>query len=158
MTDDATSPGGGSGSVVTVRVQQYLRETKPWVTFMSILVFVGAGFMIVAALVMLAIGAAGGAAARSAFGGAMIGGVVAVVYLLFALLYIMPGLFLWRYRNAIGRLGVDGSVGTLENALMHQRSFWRFVGILTLVGLGIALLSVVAVIIFGLAAAGSVMR
>jgi hypothetical protein len=140
-------------SAVTDRTQKYLAETRPWVRFMSIIVFIGAGFMVIAALAMFAFMSAGGAAANNPLAGVVGGSGAALIYLALALLYVAPGVFLSRYASAIGRLAKDGSVSTLEDALQHQRSFWRYAGILTLVGLVLAVLVIILAIVAGVVAA-----
>lgn len=117
-----------------------LAGTKPWVRFISVLMFVGAGFMLLAALVM---GLAGGTIFSSMastgsgpkFSGAMGAGIglgIALFYGLFALLYIYPALKLWKYANRIGDLASSGQTRDLEAALNEQRVFWKFVGIMIL--------------------------
>ncbi len=154
MTDDSMS-GPGAGLGVTARSQQFLRETRPWVALMSILTFVVAGLMVLAALAMLALGAAVRSAAGG--GGAFAGGLVGVVYLVMAVVYIMPALYLWRYRTAIDRVVAGGSTGALEDALMHQRSVWRVVGILTIIMIAFAVIGIIAAIGIALSA-GTLMR
>jgi uncharacterized membrane protein YjgN (DUF898 family) len=147
-----TGPGTGAtggAKVVTLTplAQQYLDQTRPWVRFLSIVTFVSAGLM---ALVMLLVGmvgglAGGGRGAAGVLGSAIGGGLMALLYLALACLYIAPGLYLARYANAIESLKTNQTASVLEDALKHQRSFWRFVGILCAVAI------VVGVIGFGLA-------
>ena len=87
--------------------------------------------------------------------GAMGGILIGVFYLVFGVIYIIPTLQLHRYANAIARLGQGGGTPAIEAALMHQRSFWRTVGILMLVVLVIWVLAVAIGIVVGLAAAVS---
>jgi hypothetical protein len=147
------TPAPAAASAVTERAQRYLGETKPWVRFMSVMIFIGAGFMVIAALAMFALMSAGGAAGDNPLAGVIGGSVAALVYLALALLYVAPGVFLSRYAGAIGRLAKDKSVGTLEDALQHQRSFWRYVGILTLVSVALSVLVVTLAIVVGVLAA-----
>jgi hypothetical protein len=152
VINEPTAQGAGYAASVTDRVQQYLRETKPWVTLMSVLVFIVAGMMVLGALAVLAMSVIGGAASESAIGGALVGGILAIAYGVLALLYIMPGVYLWRYQSAIGQLVADRSTGALERALEHQRSFWRFVGILSICMTAIAVIGVVAAVGIGVVA------
>jgi hypothetical protein len=147
MSDDFAPPL--SAGAVTERVQQYLSQTKPWVRLISVLIFIGSAFMVIGALGMFALIAVGTATAGStqALGGASAWAVAALMYLVMAGLYIAPGIFLSRYASAIGRLIHDRSTATLENALMHQRSFWRYIGIMTLVMFGLMVLLIVIVMI-----------
>jgi hypothetical protein len=138
-------------TVLSPRAQEYLDQTRPWVRFISIMVFVGAAFMALAGLVMIALTMAGAMAASGAnapFGAV---GVVAAgfFYLMLACLYIAPGVFLHRYAVAIRQLKAACTSSALEDALKHQKSFWRFMGILTVVGLVICVLVLVIAIVVG---------
>jgi hypothetical protein len=145
-----TGPSGGSALVcLTPAGQQYLGQTRPWLRFMSIVAFAMAGLMVIVGVVMLLVGVFGGLASRNAgIAGPMnglFGLLVGALYIGMAPLYVLPGLYLARYASALRLLEANASAATFEDALKHQRAFWRFVGILTAVGLTIA------VVIFGLA-------
>jgi hypothetical protein len=80
------------------------------------------------------------------------------LYLLLAFLYIFPGLYLWRYANAIDSLVNAPQSLTLEEAMKHQTSFWRFIGILTAVMLIIYAVAFCLVMVFGVFGAMSTMN
>ena len=155
----ATTPQGSSdfssaGAVSAAAVQQ-LAATKPWVRFMSVITFVCAGFMLIAAAGMVMMGSMGAMSKGGAafpFTGVM-GFGIAVIYAALSLIYIFPGVKLWKYANAIGMLIQSGREGDLVAALNHQRSFWKFVGILVLSMLVLYLVIIVFVTVGGVAAA-----
>ncbi len=60
---------------------------------------------------------------------------------------------LFRYASAIVTLKAQPSAAALEQALKHQRSFWRVVGILTVAGLVVGLAVFVLAIVAGVVAA-----
>ena len=67
------------------------------------------------------------------------------------LLYVPAWLFLKRYAASIRGLQNGGGPASLEEALAHQKSFWKYVGVLLLVtGIAIAAL-VLGGIVLGLA-------
>lgn len=119
-----------------------LERTRPWVLFMSILGFVSVGFMILGGI---GVAVAGIAAQRPEFA------ILAVLYPLLGLIYIFPSLYLYRYSARIRGLATNAQVQQLDSALDAQRSFWKFVGIVTVVGLA------VTVLIFMFAIAAGVM-
>jgi hypothetical protein len=80
-------------------------------------------------------------------------GVMALVYVLLAFVYVAPGMYLSRYASAIKRLKANATAGGLEDTLKHQKSFWRFVGILTAIGLVVAAIVAVLGILAGVIAA-----
>jgi hypothetical protein len=85
----------------------------------------------------------------------MAGAGIGAAYLVFAVLYFFPALYLMRYAGAIKRIG-PANPTAMEEALARQASFWRLVGILTalLIGLYVVAIAVVAAIaVMGAAAA-----
>jgi hypothetical protein len=152
----ASQPGaetreGMTTVILTRQAQLFLDQTRPWVRFVSIMVFIGAALMVLAAVVMIGLTMAGAFAASSGsnpFGAA---GMVAVgfFYMMLACLYIAPGVFLSRYATAIRRLKETSASNALEDALKHQKSFWRFVGILMVIGLVITALALIIAILAG---------
>ncbi|MBN2171946.1 MAG: hypothetical protein JW819_11575 [Candidatus Krumholzibacteriota bacterium] len=157
MPDEGTidQPGGDTlqgstmgGTVsspppVDPTVIRLLTETKPWVRFMSILGFIGCGFLVIAGIIM---GAVGTFSEMGPFGG-----LISIVYIAMAVLYIFPALFLFRYADAIRDLARWRSTRALEGALDHQRRFWRFVGIFTIVVLGLYVVGLFIAMIVGIA-------
>jgi len=149
--------GGGAGaSVLTPLAQQYLDQTRPWVRFMSVLIFIMAGLMVVVAVVLLLAslaGGLGGAAGTPDVLGGIGGALLAVFYVALALVYVAPGVYLARYATAIKLLKTDADAGRLEDALKHQKSFWRFVGIMSVVGLVLSVVFVGLAVVVGVVAA-----
>ena len=139
-------PSGAAGAVSPAIVEP-LRRTKGWVRFLAILGFIGAGFMLLAALgmgVAWTVAPPTGAEEMlplligySVFLGAM------------AFLYVVPCLRLLRYASGIARLEVQRDAGSLEHALEQQRSFWRFLGITAIVLLVLYALFLMGAIAFG---------
>jgi hypothetical protein len=135
----AVVASGGSGGISPL-ILEHLRLTRPWVKLVAILGFIGSAFLLIAALVMMVFGSAIGLMGPqsadnplSAAFGAGFGVGIGLVYILLAFLYIAPSLYLLRYARAIQALLANPQVPTLEEALGHQKSFWRFVGICTAV-------------------------
>ncbi len=120
---------------VTDRMLDVLRQTKPWVTFLSILAFVGTGLLALVALVMFS---AGGILKNlphqpgvPPFFGPGVVAVFGVLYLVMAVfIYLLPCLILFRYGTAIGRIVTGDGQTAMEEALSKQKSFWKYIGIL----------------------------
>jgi hypothetical protein len=68
-------------------------------------------------------------------------GPLIIMALLLAFLLIYPLVRLSKYASAIARLKMTRSGVDLENALMQQRLFWRFIGVLLLIGVSFWVLS-----------------
>ena len=130
----AQPPSFSTSSEVSQGVLAQLAGTKGWVRFMSVLMFIGAGFMLLGALFMLVMGGSIAASAKSG-AGALPGGVMtgaSILYAALSLLYIYPALKLWNYASNIGVLLLSSSMLDLEAALSQQRSFWKFLGIMVI--------------------------
>ncbi len=138
-------PGASGDAVVTPAILDSMRQTRPWVLFLSILGFIGAGFMILGSIGILIAG--------SAMGGAELG-VIAIVYVVMAVVYIFTSLYLYRYASSIKMLLGGYGVHALEEALAHQKSFWKLVGIMAAVGMVVYALAIVAMIAVGAAMPG----
>ncbi|HYH45230.1 MAG TPA: DUF5362 family protein [Thermoanaerobaculia bacterium] len=120
----AVASGGSDG--VSSLVLEHLKNTKPWVRLLSVLGFIGAGLMLILGVVVIA----GGTMVQSMLGDTGVPlAALGVIYLAAAFLYIAPSMYLWRYGKAIGVLLDSPRVRNLEEALGHQKSFWRFAGI-----------------------------
>jgi hypothetical protein len=150
----SSSALGGEG--ITEGVLEQLRKTKGWVKFLGVMAFIGAALMVVLGVVIMAGGAFGAAFAGQA--GAELGpwftAIIGLIYIVMALLYIYPGMKLWKYGKTIDRLLEDRASVTLEAALNEQRSLWKFCGIMMIIMLSLYIVAaIVAVIAIGAAAA-----
>ena len=137
---------------VTEEMVQHLRDTKPWVRFLSIMMFIGSGLMILGALFMLL----AGAISRDL--GAVFGAMMAFVYILLAALYIYPSLMLFKYASSIQSLVRDRNPRSMTDALGYQKAFWRFAGILTMVMLCVYALVLIVLMFVGIAGLASRFR
>jgi hypothetical protein len=76
---------------------------------------------------------AGGGTTDSPMGPMAMAG-LGLIYVLLALLYIIPSRYLFRYASAIKRaLDSPSKTQPIEEALGYQKSFWKFCGILMLI-------------------------
>jgi hypothetical protein len=130
------------GQCVTPTVLDMLRQTQPWVRFLSVLGFISSGLMVLIGV--------GGAVAMMSRGI----GFIFLIYVPMALLYFVPSLFLFRYASRIAELRVIRGVKQLEDALAAQKSFWKFVGIAAMVVIAIYLLMLVGAFVLPLMMGG----
>ncbi len=131
---------------ITALMGQYAAQMKPWVRLMSVLSYIGAIFMFVVGAIIALVGsmagslAGGGSEEFGARGLGMIGGaLLGGIYAAMGLIYLPPAIFLGRTASAIGRIQADQTTG-FEDMLKSQKSFWRYVGILALVMIVLAVL------------------
>ncbi len=144
------TPGATAAGQVSAGSVQALRETRPWVLLLAILGIIVTGLMLLGGLGIL-LGGMFSAGSGGGMGGPALGimAVMGVAYLLFALLYLYPIIKLFKFSGAIGRLSQTGAVRDLEEALRQQRSFWRFLGIVTLVVIGLYVVMILVMIVGG---------
>ncbi len=133
-----TIGNNNSGNTITTGIVDQLKRTRPWVLLISIV-----GFIFTALMAILTVGIffGGGAAMMSGPGmppGMEAGGLIVgmgIMYLVMTILYFVISLFLLKYAAAIKRFVASGTSQDMEHALKHQASFWKLIGILTLVTL-----------------------
>ncbi len=142
-----TAPAGQgpAATPITPLMAQHLLATRPWVLFLSILAFIGCGLLVAAGLGMIAVGglSLGGGGDFFTRGRPLPWIVQGVTYLAMALvmggLYAAPAWLLCSYAAAIKRYRYSGRSGDMEAALRIQKSFWKFVGIMTIFVLALCL-------------------
>jgi hypothetical protein len=117
------SPGMSTEEMPSDLIES-MRNTKGWVAFLAVLGFIGCGVIALGGLIF-SVGLIG---ARTGFPAAM-----GLLYLVMAGLYFVPSLYLWRYGQLSGAFVQQPNSATLALALAQQKSFWRFVGIMTVV-------------------------
>lgn len=150
------APGfAATGSSVPPGTIEALRQTRPWVLFLAVIGALFTGILLLLSLGMLAGGAFApstidqaddsGTQASLAKGMLLLGG---VLYLFFAALYLYPVVKLFKYAGAIRALALGGAAADLENALRQQKSFWKFTGILVILGI-VAYIASLAFVIAG---------
>ena len=119
-----------------------LQNTQPWVRFCSILGFVSGGAMVLIGLVAGTVGL---------ITGNLESAVMIVVYPPLGVLYAVPSFYLLRYANRIRRFIASSSQQDLVTALDAQRSFWKCVGVLSLISLAVMVVAFTVVVAFGVA-------
>jgi hypothetical protein len=137
------TPNGTVGAAVV----DQLARTRGWTRLFSVLLWIGAAFLILAGGTMMLFGLiAGGAAEQMEQQLAAIGGALGlgIFYFLMAIFYIYPALKLGGYSSRISDLINAPSETNLIAALNEQRAFWKYVGILMVV-----MLALYAVIFIG---------
>ncbi len=148
------SPPVSSGEAVAASTLAVLSATKPWVRFMSVLMWIGVVFML---LVAAGMGIFSTLGAAKSFPTGPLGGAQFIIFAAFygvlAFVYIYPALKLWKYANRIGSLAASRSVIDLDAALNEQRSFWKFLGVMTIIMLSLYLVAIIGFVALGATAA-----
>lgn len=159
VSGERTDLFAGSGLVSGAAIQQ-LAATKPWVRLLSVISFIGSGFMLLGAGSLVLMGTIGSIAASGKSGSvlpASFGIGLAIAYALFAVIYLYPGVKLWKYASSIARLMQTQSEADLVDALDQQRGFWKFIGVMVTIIIGLYILAMVLMVI-GVAGAAAFSR
>ena len=122
--------------------QGFLRETAKWARFLSIVGFIFICLYVLLALMMFAMGGAMDAASENMDGmggmgmmGAVGGAAMGVIYLICALIYFFPILYLYRFAsNTLSALD-SNNTDQLTNGLENLKSHYKFMGILMCIAL-----------------------
>ncbi len=115
--------------------------------------------MVLAALLMFAGGALISERASSMYGNrGMLGGaplgLIGVAYLFMAALYFFPVLYLNKFSSKmLNAISMRDSL-TLESSFEQLRNHYRFIGILTIVMIGLYALGILMMVIGGIAGGG----
>ncbi len=133
--------------VVSDDMLDALNATRPWVKFIAIVWFVGVAFMVVFGLAMIT-----GMYTGFSVPGfpALLGRVFGTFYIVMALAYVMPALYLYRYAKAIAGFQAASVMTSFENALKQQKSFWKYFGIFIIVVLVLYVLFIGGFMIAGI--------
>lgn len=125
------------GLIITDEIRGYWRETANWSLFVSILMFIFIG--------LLLLGMFFGGFAMANVGG---GGIVMVlVFFLYALVLFFPAWYYYKFAT-LTKLAVQmGDNNALEDGFDYLKRFYRFIGILIIVFIALYLLF----LIFGVA-------
>jgi hypothetical protein len=133
---------------MTASMIESLRATKPWTQLLAILGFISVFFMALGGIFSYIgytrMGDHGSGAPFSFF-------FMVFVYLLAGVLYLIPSYLLLKYATSLGRFLDGEGLQAGEQAFSYEKSFWKFLGILGLISIGIAILGIAAAIIIPLA-------
>lgn len=129
---------------LTDAAKNFLRETGKWATFLSIVGFVFLGLIVLIAIAMFTMGAS--MAAMMGPGMSAMGAAGGIIYLLIALLYFFPILYLYKFGSNIKQAFANNSSEELTIALENLKSHYKFIGILMIIMLSFYVLSILLVI------------
>lgn len=115
-------------------VVEHLVHTRPWVKFCSISGYVASAFFIIIGSVSVL-----NTIKRASLQDQLL---LSGTYLILAILFLIPSIWLSIYARSITRLQKSNGIEDLEQAIAHQRTFWRQMAIMILILLAIYLLSI----------------
>lgn len=120
-----------------------LRDTRPWVKLVGVAMLVGSFLIVLFGVLMAALSS-----------DPRVPSVVWLVYAVFGAIYFAPSLHLLKYAASIQRLMRNRDLGTLSEALGHQKRFWHFVGVVTLLVIVLYALAIAVAVFLAFAGSG----
>ncbi len=141
-----------SNLIVNESAKSNLVEATKWAKFLCILAAIGAAFMVLAGLGVIAVSAIGGAMADSGLtGGVGVG--VGIFYLVFAAIYVIPLMKAFKWISKTREAISDNSSSAFEEASYNLRFVLKFFGILSIAVIILYIVIMIGVVAFGAASA-----
>lgn len=136
MIDNLDDQFSSTDIKVTNDIKQFLITAGKWAKFLAIVTYVMCGIIVIAGFIMLI------SASQMSFLSTQYY-VMGFVYIAMAVLYVFMGLYLFRFgKNAI--TGCENSKqGDFKYAMESLKSFFKFIGIVTIVVLSLYILFIV---------------
>ncbi len=126
----------------------YLKEAARWAKFLAIVGFVCIGLLVIIALFAGAFLSSFSSFAGPASGAARVGGAfVTVIYILIAVLYFFPCLYLYNFASKAQVALRSNDQEQLNTSLKNLKAMFRYMGILTIIWLCFVLLGFIAAIL-----------
>lgn len=143
---------------LTAQAQDYLRIAAKWCTFLSIVGFIALGFMLLGALAMFAMGSAIDAASQMGGGmnpmaGMFSGTVLGLIYLIAVILCFFPTMYLYKFASKTKQALSNSNTQELTESIENLKSYFKFMGILTIIGIAFYIFIFIFAIAVGISAA-----
>jgi len=136
----------------------HLGETARWGKFLAIAGFVMCGLIVVIGVITAAVMSTAGFGAFSALPregpdlkgfGSIFGVMIAGVYLVAGAIYFFPCLFLYHFSVRMKRALKLNDQANLNRSLKAQKYLFRYVGILTIIGMACLAVEIVIFLVIG---------
>lgn len=138
----------------TQQAQDFYRETAKWAMFLSIIGFIATAFMVIAALFMFAMGSMMGASmAGSPLAGLFSGGLLGGIYLFFAVLNFFAAYYMFKFASKTKQAFTNNDGAALTDSFANLKSYYKYVGIITIVIIALYALTFIIAIVSGIGAA-----
>jgi hypothetical protein len=134
---------------VTEKAKTYLSTIASWAKFFAILMFIYGGLIALMALLMMVLGGFMPVSLYSSGIPAFAG----ILYIGLAALFFFPALYLFRFSQKIKEALLSNDAQILEVSFQNMKSYWKFIGILTIVMIALSIIIIPIAIVASVAAA-----
>lgn len=146
--------------VLTTDTKYFLHTAARWANFIAIIGFIGAGFIVLLALLLLVSGTAamsqmsqvGGPAAIL---GAMGAGGIAILYLFVAVFYFFFAYYLFRFAASAKKAVLFNNSIEISKSMESLKSFFKLWGIVTIIAIAFCIIAVIGGMILAATVASS---
>ncbi|OIQ15385.1 MAG: hypothetical protein BM557_11495 [Flavobacterium sp. MedPE-SWcel] len=117
---------------LTDEAKGFLREAGKWAMFLSILGFIGLGFMLLGGISIFTMGSTldnTGTTGGMPFSFSTFG----IIYILMAILYFFPILYLYKFAASTKQAILNNNTAKLTESIKNLKSHYKFIGILTII-------------------------
>ena len=128
---------------VTTSSKDFLLIASKWANFLAILSFIGIGLMVLGGLIVIIIGTTFSSFQTSAAPMGLFG----LFYLLLALLYFFPTLYLFNFSQNIQNALTNSNQQNLDLGFENLKSFFKFIGIFAIITISLYILLIVFVVV-----------
>jgi hypothetical protein len=157
------NPAADNDGRLTETMLRYLGGASPWLRFAGIIGFIYCGFLVLGGLVSFLFSVAmedfwSGIPEIAEYADVLrvvFGVFMGFYFIIFAVLGFFPSLFLYNFGARIRSYLQSGMDQDLETAFKNNKSFWKFVGVLIIIGLAFIPVMIIIGIIVGIAAAAA---
>lgn len=135
--------------VLTTDTKYFLHTAARWANFIAIIGFIGAGLIVLCALIMLVSGTAtmSQAGGMSAILGTIGAGGIAVFYLLIAVFYFFFAYYLFRFASSAKKAVLFNNGLEMSKSIESLKSFFKLWGITTIIAIALGIICFIGAII-----------
>lgn len=126
-------------------IKGYLKETSTWSYFLSILGFIGIGFMVFGGFAMAFASSFNDFGGNAAYGlGYSMG--IGLVYVVLAGIYFFPVLYLFKFSKNIKTALSNNNNTDFKAAFLNLKSHYKFMGIFSIILMSMYILVIIGVV------------
>ena len=130
--------------IINLEISSFLAETAKWAKFIAILMFIMAGLMVLAGIV---VAVSGSVALQKYF---PLSGMLGVIYIVAALIYYFPAKYLYDFAAYIKQALYFNEQESLDYAFNRLKAHYKFIGILMIIALCLYVMVFIFAIIAGI--------
>jgi hypothetical protein len=124
--------------------KDYLRESAKWSMFLAILGFIGIGFLALLAIIMTSVMSMA-PEIPGPYGA--IKGFISIIYLVFAIIYLFPIYYLYKYADSTKKALNSGNTQLLTKAFSNLKSHHKFLGIASIIIIALYIIGAIVMVI-----------